>query len=402
MTDTANLCGRRILVGVTGGIAAYKTAELVRGLKKAGAEVQVLMTRDARRFVTELTLGTLSEREVLTDIFPENETGSWTKHVHLGRWGDLLVIAPLTANTLAKLAHGACDSMLTAVALSAACPMLVCPAMDHDMYGHPAVRANLAALESRGVAVMPAEFGELASGLHGQGRMPEPDAILARIAELLGGGPLAGVPVLVTAGPTREAVDPVRFLSNRSTGTMGLALAEEAARRGARVTLVAGPGVPASSGAVERIDVESADDMHAAVMARADASVVIGAAAVADYAPKEPSASKVSKSEGDLSLALRRTPDILLEVGRSKRPGQVLVGFALETDDGEARARSKLERKNLDLIVLNDPDEPGAGFGTETNRVTVFGRDGSVTPLPVLPKAEVAARILDLVAALGA
>ncbi len=394
---TDRLRGRRIILGVCGGIAAYKTAELVRGLKKAGAEVQVLMTRDAHQFVTPLTLGTLSEREVLSDIFPDNREGSWTKHVHLGRWGDLFVIAPLTANTLAKLVHGQCDSMLTAVALSATCPMVVCPAMDHDMYNHPAVRANLAALEGRGVEVMPAAFGELASGLTGQGRMPEPDAILGRVAERLGTGPLAGRSVVVTAGPTREAIDPVRFLSNRSTGTMGLAIAEEAARRGARVTLVAGPGVPPSSGVIERIDVVSAADMHAAVLSRGDADVVVGAAAVADFAPAEPSASKVSKSDGGLTLPLKRTPDILLELGSKKRDGQILVGFALETDDGEARARTKLARKNLDWIVLNDPNEAGAGFGPGTNRVTVIGLDGSVLPLPVLPKPEVAARILDVV-----
>lgn len=397
---TYRLGGRRILLGVCGGIAAYKTAELVRGLKKAGAEVQVLMTRDARRFVTPLTLGTLSERPVLTDIFPENRDGSWTEHVHLGRWGDLFVVAPLTANTLAKLAHGQCDNMLTAVALSAACPMLVCPAMDHDMYAHAAVRENLRTLESRGVDVMPAEFGELASGLTGQGRMQEPESILVRISELLGNGPLAGRSVVVTAGPTREAIDPVRFISNRSTGTMGLAIAEEAARRGARVVLVAGPGVPPSSGGIERVDVVSAAEMHAAVMTQADADIVVGAAAVADYAPAEPSASKLSKSDGDMALPLRRTPDILFELGQSKRSGQILIGFALETDDGEARARAKLERKNLDWIVLNDPNEAGAGFGTDTNRVTIFGRDGSAEEYPVLPKADVAAHILDVTCAI--
>lgn len=398
MTDStgARLDGRRILLGVCGGIAAYKTAELVRGLKKAGADVQVLMTPDARRFVTELTLGTLSGHDVLVEIFPDDAAGGWTRHVHLGRWADLFVVAPLTANTLAKLVHGQCDSMLTAVALSATCPMLACPAMDHDMFVHPAVQANVATLEARGVTVMPPEYGELASGLIGQGRMPEPGAILARVAELLSGGPLAGTSVLVTAGPTREAVDPVRFLSNRSTGAMGLALAEAAFRRGARVTLVAGPGVPPSSLPLERVDVVSAADMHAAVMARTDADVIIGAAAVADYTPARVSPSKIKKSDDDLDLPLVRTADILADVGAAKRPGQVLVGFALETDDGEANAKAKLERKRLDWIVLNDPNEPGAGFGAGTNRVTVFGRDGSRHDFPLLPKDELAGRLLDL------
>lgn len=402
MADSKLLAGRRILLGVTGGIAAYKTAELVRLLKKAGAQVQVLMTREAAQFVTPVTLGTLSEREVLVDIFPDNETGSWTKHVHLGRWGDLFVVAPLTANTLAKLAHGHCDNMLTAVALSAACPLLVCPAMDHDMFEHPATHANLDLLVSRGVHVMPPVEGELASGLVGKGRMPEPADILAHIVSLLGAWkagdlPLAGRHVLVTAGPTVEAIDPVRFLSNRSTGTMGFAIAGEAARRGARVTLVAGPTHLETPAGVDRVDIRSAEDLQKAVSNVPDADLVIAAAAVADYAPKTASAHKLKKSDADLSIELKRTPDVLAGLGAAKRPGQILVGFALETDDGERNALAKLERKNLDWIVLNDPNEPGAGFGPDTNRVTLLARDGTREELPLLPKAAVASILLDRV-----
>lgn len=397
-SDGTTLEGRRIILGVTGGIAAYKTAELVRAFKKEGAEVQVVMTRDATRFVTPLTLGTLSGNQVLIEIFPEERPDDWTRHVHLGRWADLFVVAPATANTIAKLAHGHCDSMLTAVALSATCPLLICPAMDHDMYEHPAVRENLRVLAERGAEIMPAEHGELASGLVGKGRLPEPAAIAKRVAEVIAqSGPLAGRHVLVTAGPTREALDPVRFLSNRSTGTMGCAIATEAYRRGARVTLIAGPGAPATPAGIERIDVESAEDMHAAALQHATADLVIAAAAVADYAPAERSTSKLKKGDDDLRLALRRTPDVLAALGHSKREGQVLVGFALETDDGVANAIGKLERKNLDWIVLNDPNETGAGFGPGTNRVTLIARDGSREDWPVLSKSDVAARLLDRV-----
>ncbi len=395
------LSGRRFIVGVCGGIAAYKTAELVRIFKRRGAEVQVLMTPDARRFVTELTLGTLSEREVLVDIFPENATGSWTRHVHLGLWADLMIVAPATANTLAKLVAGTCDSMLTAVALSARCPLLVCPAMDHDMMGHAATQHNLDVLRGRGVHVMDPGFGELASGLVGDGRLQDPEAIAALAVELVrdrgGDGPLSRKRVLVTAGPTREVLDPVRFLSNRSTGAMGFALAAAARRLGGETTLVAGPSTLDTPDGVHRVDVESAADMHGAVMEHADADLVIMAAAVADYAPAEASDSKLKKSDDDLVIRLRRTRDILAELGAARRENQILVGFALETDDVEAGARAKLARKNVDWIVLNNPREKGAGFGTGTNRVTLFGRDGSVVPLPVLPKADVAEAVLNRV-----
>ncbi|MGB0649852.1 MAG: bifunctional phosphopantothenoylcysteine decarboxylase/phosphopantothenate--cysteine ligase CoaBC [Rhodothermales bacterium] len=402
MAESNHMTGRRILLGVTGGIAAYKTAELVRQFKRAGAEVRVVMTPDAGRFVTPLTLGTLSENEVHVKIFPENEAGSWTKHVALGLWADLFLVAPLTAQTLSKLVDGACDSMLTAVALTARCPIMVCPAMDHDMYIHPAVRSNLNTLTERGVTVMEAEHGELASGLIGQGRLPAPEAIFEYASALLirlakqRGGPLAGKRVVVTAGPTRERIDPVRFISNHSTGTMGFELARAAARRGADVVLVAGPVSLETPEGVRRVDVESTDDMHRAVMSQHDVDIVIMSAAVADFTPAQPSDSKLKKEGADGALELARTTDILADLGSGKRDGQTFVGFALETDNGLENARGKLERKNLDWIVLNNPKEDGAGFGTGTNRVTLLARDGRTVDLPLLPKAEVAEAILEL------
>ncbi len=406
MPDPSNerpLEGRKLLLGVTGSIAAYKAAELIRLCKKAGAEVQVLMTPDAARFVTPLTLGTLSEREVLVEIFPDNEAGSWTKHVSLGLWADLFVIAPATAQTLAKLAHGFSDTMLTATALAARCPLLVCPAMDHDMFLHPATAANLERLRGFGYEVMDPGYGALASGLVGHGRMPEPEEIFARLLDRLrAAGALSGRHVLVTAGPTREAFDPVRVLTNPSTGTMGYAMAEAAARRGARVTLVSGPTALAAPAGVERIDVNTAEEMHQAVLAHQDADLVLMAAAVADYAPLEPAASKIKKQDGELTIRLRRTPDILAALGRQKRPGQTLVGFAMETDDGPANARRKLAAKNLDWIVLNDLNEAGAGFGTGTNRVTLIHRSGRAEDLPQLPKRAVAEMLLDRILGAGA
>ncbi|MEM8600511.1 MAG: bifunctional phosphopantothenoylcysteine decarboxylase/phosphopantothenate--cysteine ligase CoaBC [Bacteroidota bacterium] len=408
MTKDQGLANKRLLLGVTGSIAAYKAAELVRAFKKAGAEVQVLMTRDAARFITPLTLGTLSEREVLVEIFPENATGSWTKHVHLGLWADLFVVAPATATTLSKLAHGVCDSMLTATALSARCPLLVCPAMDHDMWLHPATQRNLRLLREDGVRILDPEHGELASGLIGQGRLPEPDAIAAHVATLLGemgnGFPaqtLAGKTVLVTAGPTREPIDPVRFLSNPSTGTMGYALAAAAAARGGDVTLVSGPTALPTPAGVTRLAVTTADEMYAAAMQHSGADLVIAAAAVADYAPAAPSAHKRKKEAdptneaGDVVLRLRRTPDILAALGAQKRKGQTLVGFALETQDGLANAQGKLERKRLDWIVLNYANEEGAGFGAGTNRVTLMSREGTQVALPKVDKASLARVILD-------
>jgi phosphopantothenoylcysteine decarboxylase/phosphopantothenate--cysteine ligase len=396
-----SLVGKRIILGVTGGIAAYKSAELVRLFKKAGAEVQVLMTPNAERFVTPLTLGTLSEREVLTGIFPENETGSWTKHVELGLWADLYVIAPATAQTLSKLASGMCDSMLTAVALAGRCPLLICPAMDHDMYEHPATQSTLDTLRELGYEVMDAEFGELASGLIGKGRLPEPEAIFRRVVDKIDavatekGGQLVGRSVLVSAGPTREAIDPVRFISNHSTGTMGYEIAAAAARRGARVVLVSGPTALDVPEGVSRVDVVSAADMKDSMSAYAEADFVFMVAAVADFRPAVSAASKLKKNGGLARLELEPTDDILAALGAGKKDHQTLVGFALETDNALEQARDKLLRKNLDWIVLNNLRDEGAGFGTTTNLVTILGRDGSQTPLPVMPKREVAEALLD-------
>ena len=406
-----SLSDRHLLLGVTGSIAAYKAAPLVRLFKKSGADVRVLTTPDAERFIPALTLGTLSESEVLTEIFPENEEGSWTKHVTLGQWADLFVVAPATAQTIAKLAHGFCDSMLTATALSARWPLLVCPAMDRDMYRHRATQDNLERLREIGYEVMPAAHGELASGLVGKGRMPEPETIHDRVTEKLADAPeavpeshaqpspLEDTSVLVTAGPTQEPFDPVRVLTNRSTGTMGYALARAAADRGGNVTLVSGPTTLAPPDGVEVIDVETAEDMNEAVQARRDtADYVFMAAAVADYTPADPSSTKRKKedTDEDLVLHLRRTPDILRTLGAHKQPDQVLVGFALETDDVLENARRKLEEKNLDWIAVNNPTEEGAGFGP-TNRVTLLRRDGPPKELPLMPKADVAEALLDRV-----
>lgn len=406
----AELRGRHILLGVCGGIAAYKSVELVRLLKKAGADVQVLMTPDATRFVTTLTLGTVSERPVLTDLFPEAEDGSWTRHITLGHWADLLIVAPATAQTLAKMAEGFCDNMLAATVLAARCPVLVCPAMDEDMLVHPATQRNLETLRSYGYFVAPTAYGPLASGLTGQGRLPEPEEIVQHIREALATRPddrparppaenarLQNKHVLVTAGPTREHVDPVRFLSNPSSGKMGFALAEAAARRGARVTLICGPAHLDTPARVKRIDVESAGEMHDAVMAHRAADIVIMAAAVADYAPQERAPQKIKKKNSEMTLRLRRTTDILYALQQQRAEGQLLVGFALETSDGLENARKKLRDKNLDWIVLNML-AADSGFETETNRIMLLSRDGREEAVPAMSKRETAEIILDRIA----
>ena len=399
----AELHGRHILLGVTGGIAAYKSVELVRLLKKAGADVQVLMTPDAARFITPLTLGTVSGHPVLTDIFPEAEDGSWTRHISLGHWADVFVIAPATAQTLAKMAWGFCDNILTATALAARCPLLVCPAMDEDMLVHPATQRNLEALRAYGHILMSPTYGPLASGLVGQGRLPEPEEIMQRILEMIAADKesddpaprdLENIRVLVTAGPTREHVDPVRFLSNPSSGKMGFALAEAAARRGAAVTLICGPAHLDTPPHVERINVESAEEMHDAVMAHHETDIVIMAAAVADYAPMERSTKKIKKGSGNMVLHLRRTPDILYALQQRRAEGQLLVGFAMETSEGLENARKKLHEKNMDWIVLNMLTAE-SGFETETNRITLLNRNGHEEALPMMSKREAAEIILD-------
>ena len=412
------LAGTRVILGVTGSIAAYKAAELTRLLVKAGAEVRPIMTRSAAQFIPPLTLSTLAGARALTEIFPEGEPDAWTEHVELGLWADVLLVAPATAQTLATLAGGFCDSMLAAVALSARCPVMVAPAMDHDMWRHPATQRNVARLRADGVEVVAPAHGELASGLVGDGRLPEPvdlvdalDRWLASSPERVGASaetgvtkekrqdaaPLAGRRVLVTAGPTREAIDPVRFLSNGSTGTMGFALARAAQMLGADVTIVSGPVRHDTPTGVTRVDVESADEMLSAVQAQPSPDLLIAAAAVSDYAPAEASDRKLKKGDGELTLSLRRTPDILATMAAGKRADQVFVGFALESHDGEANARAKLERKRLDWIALNRAGAPGEGFGTGTNRVTLLGAEGERVELPLAPKPEIARAILDAI-----
>ncbi|TCZ73004.1 bifunctional phosphopantothenoylcysteine decarboxylase/phosphopantothenate--cysteine ligase CoaBC [Flaviaesturariibacter aridisoli] len=390
-----SLSGKKVLLGITGSIAAYKIPMLVRLLVKEGAEVRVLMTDAAKDFVSELTLSTLSKSAVLSKLFDE---AAWANHVALGRWADVFVLAPLSCNTLAKMASGQCDNLLLATWLSATCPVLVAPAMDEDMWHHGSTRSNLEKLRSWGVQVLPAEHGELASGLVGEGRMAEPETIrdwLRRFCAVR--GELAGKKVLVTAGPTYEALDPVRFIGNHSSGKMGYALAVELAFRGADVRLVSGPvSLPAPAG-VEVVKASSAQAMLEACLERNDYDIAVMAAAVADYTPVEVSEQKIKKAEGGLTLTLKKTADILGTLGKQKKDGQVLVGFALETENEEAHARQKLERKGADLLVLNSLNDAGAGFGTDTNKVTLFYKDGRQRPLPLQSKTDVARSIVDAI-----
>lgn len=387
---------RKVLLGVTGGIAAFKAPMLVRALVKAGAEVQVVMTRAAHDFVTPLTLSTVSNRPVLTELV--SGEGTWNDHVHLARWADVMLIAPATANTLGKMAHGLCDDLLLACYLSATCPVFVAPAMDLEMFRDAATRANLDTLRERGVHTIGPDSGDLASGLSGEGRMTEPEAILdALVAALLSGSKLTGKHVLINAGPTQEAIDPVRYIGNRSTGKMGFALAEEAALRGALVQLVAGPvALKLDRPGIERTDVVSAAEMAAACKERFPrCDLAILSAAVADWRPTQAAEEKLKKSDGPMPLRLEPTEDILAWMGANKRKNQLLIGFALETTDERAHAQGKLERKNLDLIVLNSLKDEGAGFGHDTNRVTLLGRDKKAAELPLMSKAETARHILD-------
>lgn len=389
------LSGKHILLGITGGIAAYKAAALCRLLVKAGAEVQVVMTPLAKQFITPLTMATLSRRPILVEFFdPEN--GAWNSHVKLGEWADLMLIAPATANTLAKMTHGIADNLLLTSYLSARCPVAVAPAMDLDMYAHTATQENLQTLRRRGVAVVEPDSGELASGLEGKGRMAEPERIAAFVEGLFDEKKksLSGKRFVVTAGATIEPIDPVRYITNRSTGKMGYALAAELARRGAGVTLVSGRTQLSVPQGVERVEVETAAEMYeAAVAAFEGADGGVMCAAVADYTPAAVADRKIKKSDDDLSIPLKRTRDIAAELGRRKG-GRLLVGFALETDHEGEHAAAKLEKKNLDFIVLNSLRDAGAGFGVDTNRVTLIDRSGAER-LPLMPKSEVAVRIVD-------
>ena len=387
--------GRRILLGITGSIAAYKAAVLCRLLKCAGAEVRVVMTPLAKQFITPLTMATLSKNPILVEFFdPEN--GAWNSHVALGEWADCYLIAPATANTLAKMAAGVADNLLLTTYLSARCPVIVAPAMDLDMYAHEATQQNLRTLRSRGVEIIEPAEGELASGLRGKGRMSEPEQITAFVAELLDEKKksLAGKRMIVTAGATIEAIDPVRFISNHSSGKMGYAIAGELAARGAEVTLITGRTALSTPRGVRRVDVLSAAEMYTeAVRAYAEADGGVMCAAVADYTPAEVAQTKIRKHDGEMTLTLRRTQDIAAELGRQKGD-RLLVGFALETDDEEAHAEEKLRRKNFDFIVLNSLRDAGAGFRGDTNKVTFIDRAGR-EELPLLSKREVARRIAD-------
>ncbi len=390
------LQGKRIILGVTGSIAAYKAAHLTRLLIKEGAEVQVIMTTSALDFITPLTLSTLSKKPVLHNSH-DPQTGVWHNHVELGLWADLFLIAPLSANTLAKLATGYCDNLLTATYLSARCPVMVAPAMDLDMYLHPTVKYNLNKIQQYGNILLDAEDGELASGLSGQGRLMEPEQIMQNVAELFAAGKaLKGKRFLVTAGPTYEAIDPVRFIGNHSSGKMGVAIAEALADQGAEVNLIIGPSVlEARHPLVQTVRVTSAAEMYEEARSHhLQMDGCVFAAAVADYGPINASTEKIKKEAGKMTIPLKRNIDIAKTLGESKRTGQVHIGFALETNDEESNARLKLEKKNFDMIVLNSLNDQGAGFQHDTNKVTFFFKNGEKEVSGLLPKAEVASLLV--------
>lgn len=389
------LPGKKILLGITGSIAAYKSILIVRQLIKAGAEVKVVMTPSAKDFVSSLTLSTLSKNEVLINLFDEQ---SWANHVQLGRWADVMLIAPLSCNSLSKMAGGACDNLLMAVYLSATCPVLIAPAMDEDMWHHPTTRSNLDKVQANGCRLIPVESGELASGLIGEGRMAEPETIVGYIQSFFANSnQLKGKKALITAGPTYEAIDPVRFIGNHSSGKMGYAIAEELHRRGADVMLVSGPvSIEHKADGITVVRVTSAEEMHAACIGQAEQyDIAVMAAAVADYTPVEVSDKKIKKSDGELNLVLKKTKDILRSLGSVKKAGQILVGFALETDNEEANALKKLQEKNADIIVLNSMNDAGAGFRKATNKVTLYRKAGGHKSFDTKNKELVAVDIVD-------
>ena len=392
------LRGKKILLGICGSIAAYKAAFLTRLFIKAGAEVQVLMTKAATNFITPLTLSTLSKRPVHSDI---NSEDSWNNHVEMGLWADMMIIAPATATTLGKLANGICDNIIVATYLSARCPVAFAPAMDLDMWQHPATRKNVNQLQAYGNTLIPVGHGELASGLVGDGRMAEPEDIVAfaeqAFAEI--DDSLDGHTVLITAGPTYEPIDPVRFIGNRSSGKMGLALAEAAAQRGAVVHLILGPSnLSTKHAGVTTHKVQTAEEMYQrAIDLFRETSIAIMAAAVSDYRPKAASEVKIKKKSDQLQLELVKNPDIAASLGSRKQAHQLLIGFALETNDAVLNAQSKLEKKNLDLIVLNSLQDKGAGFNHDTNKISILGQDNKIRNFELKPKVEVAEDILNQV-----
>ncbi len=389
------LKGKKILLGITGSIAAYKSIYLVRQLVKAGAEVKVILTPSAKDFVSSLTLSTLSRNTVLVDLFDEQ---SWANHVMLGRWADIMLIAPVSCNTLAKMANGHCDNLLLATYLSATCPVVLAPAMDEDMWHHPSTKENLAKLESFGNKIIPVENGDLASGLQGEGRMAEPENIISWIIHnFFLSRPLQGKKALVTAGPTYEHIDPVRFIGNHSSGKMGIAIAKELHNRGADVTLVLGPSpLAASANGVSVVNVTTAGEMYTACLDVFDkADIAIMAAAVADYKPVAKAKEKIKKTQEKITVELTRTKDILKSLGDIKKKNQVLVGFALETNNEKGYALDKLKSKNADMIVLNSLNDTGAGFGYDTNKITIFEKGGQEFSFDTKSKTEVAKDIVD-------
>jgi phosphopantothenoylcysteine decarboxylase / phosphopantothenate---cysteine ligase len=393
------LRGRKIVIGITGSIAAYKIPYLVRLLIREGAEVKVIMTPAAMNFVTPVTLSTLSRNPVIIDPFTKS-TGDWNNHVELGLWADMMVFAPVTANTLGKMANGLADNFLVTAYLSARCPVLIVPAMDMDMYKHPSTQKNLEILKSFGNHVIEPQTGELASGLSGPGRMEEPEIIMEHIIRVLANREdLNGKKILVTAGPTYEKIDPVRFIGNFSSGRMGFAIAEAAAVRGAEVTLITGPvSLETHHPGIRRINIGSAEEMLTSCMEHFPlADITIMAAAVADYTVRNPQDLKIKKKKGNLALELSKTTDILDRMGKLKKKNQVLVGFALESNDGIRNAREKLKTKKLDFIILNSLKDPGAGFGGMTNKVTIVSSKNKLMKGELKEKTKVADDILDVI-----
>ncbi len=391
------LTGKHIVLGLTGSIAAYKAAYLLRGLIKEGAEVQVVMTPAAKEFITPVTMSALSGKPVASDFFSAND-GTWYSHVDMGQWADLILIAPATAATIGKMAHGICDNLLITTYLSAKCPIMIAPAMDMDMFMHPANQANLAILRSFGNLIIEPGEGELASGLYGKGRMEEPEIIVEEVIKFFDQKKkLLNKHFLITAGPTFEKIDPVRFIGNYSSGKMGYAIAEELANAGAKVTLVSGPvQIKKTNSGIKLIPVESAGEMYQhclRIFPEADGAVMC--AAVADFTPENYSESKIKRGNDDLLIRLKPTSDIAAQLGQIKSDRQLLIGFALETHDEMANAFSKLNRKNLDLIILNSLNDRGAGFGVDTNKITIIDRDNNQTFFELKSKTEVAADIVE-------
>jgi phosphopantothenoylcysteine decarboxylase / phosphopantothenate---cysteine ligase len=387
--------GKKILLGISGSIAAYKSIFLTRLFIKAGAEVKVVMTPSAKDFVTPLSISTISKNEVLSDLIL-NDT--WNNHVQLGRWADVMLIAPLSCNTLAKMVNGICDNLLLATYLSATCPVVVAPAMDEDMWLHPATSANIEKLQSYGNRVIPVEKGELASGLYGDGRMAEPEQIISFLEmNFFFEGPLKGKKALVTAGPTHEPFDPVRYISNQSTGKMGIAIARELANRGAAVELVLGPSfIEVNDPRIQVTRVQSAEEMfNACIAIYPSAQIAVMSAAVSDYTPVSFSKEKIKKNSQTFTLELSRTKDILQTLGEKKKAGQILVGFALENTDEVLNAKNKLQSKNADMMVLNSLNDAGAGFGFDTNQVTIFEKNGTEIAFGQKSKQLVARDIVD-------